>query len=296
MPQVPWPYAKPEALPGLSISAGGSDIKVKKNKTKALTPGSYGKVEVEEDGTLQLSTGDYFIEELILKKNVDLEIDLATGPVAINVEKKIDVDKNLTTTLSPLGDVDSRYVTFAALEDVSVGQGSKLVGQVITPRGKVDLKKNVTLLGSICAEEVDADRNDVLVFHDEGFTGPSPSFMASTAAADVAVEVTQNVEQAVASPIVETAAEVPAEYRLYNNYPNPFNHETRISYGLPESAHVKLTLYDMLGRRVRVLVDGVRAAGTHEAVFDASPLPSGTYLYRLDTPAGSFVGSMLLVK
>ena len=51
-----------------------------------------------------------------------------------------------------------------------------------------------------------------------------------------------------------------------------------------------------LGRQVRVLVDGTREAGTHEVVFDTSDLPSGTYLYRLETPQGSFVRTMLLMK
>ena len=57
-----------------------------------------------------------------------------------------------------------------------------------------------------------------------------------------------------------------------------------------------LVIYDVLGRQVQVLVDGVRQAGTYEAVFEAGNLPSGTYLYRLETPQGSFVQTMLLLK
>ena len=59
---------------------------------------------------------------------------------------------------------------------------------------------------------------------------------------------------------------------------------------------VRLVIYDVLGRQVRVLVDGTREAGTHEVVFEAGNLPSGTYLVRLVTPAGSFVQTMQLVK
>ena len=91
-------------------------------------------------------------------------------------------------------------------------------------------------------------------------------------------------------------AEVPAGYVLESNYPNPFNPQTTIRFGMPESAQVRLVVFDVLGRQVRVLVDGVREAGTHEVVFDARALPSGTYLYRLETPAGSFVQMMQLVK
>jgi hypothetical protein len=65
---------------------------------------------------------------------------------------------------------------------------------------------------------------------------------------------------------------------------------------LPESADVRLVVYDVLGRVVARLVAGEQGAGWHEAVFDGSLLPSGVYLYRLE--AGSFTQSrtMLLVK
>ena len=90
--------------------------------------------------------------------------------------------------------------------------------------------------------------------------------------------------------------EVPSGYVLEGNYPNPFNPETRIRFSMTESAQVKLVVYDVLGRQVRVLVDGAYKAGTHEVIFEAGDLPSGTYLYRLETPAGSFVQTMLLLK
>ena len=91
-------------------------------------------------------------------------------------------------------------------------------------------------------------------------------------------------------------AEVPSEYVLEGNYPNPFNPQTTIRFGVPASAVVRLVVYDVLGRQVRVLVEGMREAGTHEVVFEANGLPSGTYLARLETPAGSFVQMMQLVK
>ncbi len=147
----------PVTLPALSFSASGDEIKVNENQTLPLAPGSYGKVEVEKGATLQLSTGEYFFEELLLKETANLEVDIPTGPVTVNVQKKIDIDKNLMTTLTPLGIVDSRYLTFNTLEDVQVGEGSRLVGQFIAPLGKVSLKTDVSLNGSIAAEEIDVD-------------------------------------------------------------------------------------------------------------------------------------------
>jgi len=98
-----------------------------------------------------------------------------------------------------------------------------------------------------------------------------------------------------ARAVAEEAA-VPQGYALYHNYPNPFNPVTTIRFDLPESAQVRLVIYDVLGRQVRVLVDGVREAGMHEVVFKAGALPSGTYLVRLEMPQGSFMQMMQLVK
>ncbi len=95
---------------------------------------------------------------------------------------------------------------------------------------------------------------------------------------------------------LEQVQEVPEVFALESNYPNPFNPQTTIRFDVPESAVVRLVVYDVLGRQVRVLVDGARAAGRHEVVFEAGDLASGTYLYRLETPAGHFVKTMLLMK
>lgn len=88
----------------------------------------------------------------------------------------------------------------------------------------------------------------------------------------------------------------PMAYRLYENYPNPFNPTTTISYDLPSDAEVVLKVYDMLGREVRTLVDEWQRVGRHRVLLDASNLSSGAYIYQLR--AGSFTDrkKMLLVK
>ena len=90
--------------------------------------------------------------------------------------------------------------------------------------------------------------------------------------------------------------ELPNGYALEQNYPNPFNPTTSIAFSLPQSAQVNLTVYDVLGRRVATLVNGHLAAGQHQVQFEASSLPSGMYLYRLSTPAGSITQKMMLLK
>ncbi|MFB3130904.1 MAG: T9SS type A sorting domain-containing protein, partial [Rhodothermales bacterium] len=119
---------------------------------------------------------------------------------------------------------------------------------------------------------------------------------AAAAAMPVAAQIKVVGEGDVASALEEAESDVPVRFVLGQNYPNPFNPQTTIRFSVPESAQVKLAVYDVLGREVRVLVDGTREAGRHEVVFDASGLPSGTYLVRLVTPAGSFVQTMQLMK
>lgn len=77
------------------------------------------------------------------------------------------------------------------------------------------------------------------------------------------------------------------DFRLHQNYPNPFNPSTYIRYDIPRESHVRLTVYNMLGQQVATLVDEEHTPGTYEKIFEASYLPTGLYMYRLQ--AGDFV-------
>jgi len=99
--------------------------------------------------------------------------------------------------------------------------------------------------------------------------------------------------QIVTSTDVAQADQLPRTYGLDQNYPNPFNPSTTIRYALPHRSFVTLAVYNTLGQHVAVLVQGEREAGYHEAVFDASGLASGVYLYRLQ--AGDFIQTKRLV-
>lgn len=79
-------------------------------------------------------------------------------------------------------------------------------------------------------------------------------------------------------------------------YPNPFRDRATIRYEIRDGGHVRLAVYDVLGREVRTLVDGVQHAGTYKAVFESAGLPSGLYLYRLESSGRTLSGTMLLLK
>jgi hypothetical protein len=77
-----------------------------------------------------------------------------------------------------------------------------------------------------------------------------------------------------------------SNFILHQNYPNPFNPRTEIVFSLEERENISLTVYDSLGGRVQVLLNGILDAGSHRAIFDASDLPSGVYYYQLKATSG----------
>jgi hypothetical protein len=88
----------------------------------------------------------------------------------------------------------------------------------------------------------------------------------------------------------------PSKFALAQNYPNPFNPTTNIQYTLKSTGNVSLKVYDVVGRQVASLVDGIQNAGNHEVKFLASDLASGVYFYRLVSPSGTLVMKMMLMK
>jgi hypothetical protein len=88
----------------------------------------------------------------------------------------------------------------------------------------------------------------------------------------------------------------PDTYCLQQNYPNPFNAQTTIGYSVPEQAHVFIDIFDLLGRKVETLNQGMQAAGQYRVIWDASMFSSGMYLYRITAGEKALTGRMLLLK
>jgi len=86
------------------------------------------------------------------------------------------------------------------------------------------------------------------------------------------------------------------EFTLDQNYPNPFNPSTQIQYALPEATLVSLEVFNSVGQMVMELMNGKKSAGYHTAIFDASGLSSGVYLYKLTTPSFTETRKMILIK
>lgn len=87
-----------------------------------------------------------------------------------------------------------------------------------------------------------------------------------------------------------------SEFKLFDNHPNPFNPVTKITWQSPVNGHQTLKVYDILGREVAILVDEYREAGRYEIEFDGTSLPSGMYIYRIQSGSYSAVKKMILSK
>jgi probable HAF family extracellular repeat protein len=101
--------------------------------------------------------------------------------------------------------------------------------------------------------------------------------------------------------VEEEKSQLPKETHLYQNYPNPFNPSTVISYQLSVSSNVKLSIYNLLGQKIKTLVNSFQSAGEHSITWDAmnetnNPMSSGMYFYRLETDNQALQMKMLLIR
>ena len=103
------------------------------------------------------------------------------------------------------------------------------------------------------------------------------------------------------STSVASESSIPEEFDLAQNYPNPFNPTTAIHYRLAEEGPVELTIFDLMGQRVRQLISGDHTAGSHQVIWDGRgdngmSVASGVYFYRLRSSGGGITRRMLLLR
>ena len=98
------------------------------------------------------------------------------------------------------------------------------------------------------------------------------------------------------TPAGDLPAELPLVWNLEQNYPNPFNPATEIRYTVPNTERMTLKVFNVMGQEVATLVNGLVNAGSYVAAFDATDLPSGVYVYRLESESFTASHKMLLLK
>ena len=152
----------------------------------------------------------------------------------------------------------------------------------------------------VCYDEITEDDTDGNGYQEHEFT-PEISFYRTPGMGQ-----NHNRCRAMSSPIeddmVALGSEItPTEFALYQNYPNPFNPTTTIDYDLTRGGSIDLTIFDLMGRRIRTLVHGNQKPGFKSVIWDATddfarPVSAGLYFYKLETLHRSFTKKMLLLK
>ena len=305
-------------------------MKVKKKKAADLAPNdeanpAYGALKAENKSTVTLHSGIYYFERIEMKQDAELFIQIDAGaPVTINIKEKLDLDHNAAITIDggDAGDVlfnVSSFDTLPADDDddddddddggddddddkgkgkgkskkdddgdddghktsIRIGHHVRFAGTIYAPQSRIKVEDQAEVEGALIGSRIEFKKN-------VAFTGNLAGHLDLSSAPIVAKPVTSN--QA-----------IPERFALLPNYPNPFNPETTIRFSLPEAVHVQLDIYDILGQKVRRLMDDDLSAGSHQVRWNGRDdrdraMSSGMFFYRVQAGEFHAAGRMLLLR
>lgn len=181
--------------------------------------------------------------------------------------------------------LQSGIVTAEVLDNLQVritvsGTTSNVAGELVDNNGTVVAVNNKTSSNPFTLIAPSAGTYTV----NAGFKNPSKQWGTTSAV----INITGTDES-----LIDIS---PTNFKLYNNYPNPFNPSTKIRYAIPQTAFAVLKVYSITGQEVATLINEEKTPGVYEVNFDATKLSSGVYIYRLQ--AGSFIDvkEMVLLK
>ena len=163
----------------------------------------------------------------------------------------------------------------------------------------LDVAITVNTTSSVAGELVDANGTVVAVNNSTGnnpftLTAPGPgTYTVNAGFKSPSPRRWDSVLVSISVTDVQDNSLNPSAYKLYANYPNPFNPSTTLVYSLPEASLTSLKIYDAIGNEVAVVVDEINSAGIHQTEFDAAGLSSGIYYYTLQ--AGSFIETRKMI-
>ena len=182
-------------------------------------------------------------------------------------------------------------VTFNAVDNRGVIKLSWKTASEIN-NARFHIYRNDIVIASIEGAGTSSEPHHYTFIDSTVIPGESYSYLLSDV--NFANKETKHTDKAICITMLQS--DIPKEFALKANYPNPFNPGTMINYELPEKSHVMLTIYNMNGKVVSTLVKGSIPAGFHEVYWDASGFSSGLYIYRLT--AGNYVKTrkMVLIK
>jgi hypothetical protein len=223
--------------------------------------------------------------------NAPVLANIETSPVKMTSGKTA-AQVSATITLTDIDNADLDSAVVQIVSDYKAGKDTLLFAKVGKISGRFDrVNGTLTLFG------VDTKANYQAAIRSVRYENIMSDPLASTRTISLFV----NDGQLNSNTLTRTVTITPSVFFLYHNYPNPFNPSTTIAYSLPERAKVDLVVYDILGRRVKELINKEEDAGYYRYKFDANGLASGVYIYVLTTKAASgkdFISAkkMILLK
>ncbi|MFC2093440.1 T9SS type A sorting domain-containing protein, partial [Bacteroidota bacterium] len=249
----------------------------------------YPIVNKDVAGHIGANTSHGFFESYFARREREAEIII---PIGSDVLEGIQIED---LSIDYLRNFGIKYISLAEIStDNYISTNLVLLEAINSEQNTVAF-----LLDSIDQQyaEIDTGGCITLYFFDNPDNSPPSGYMR-----EYILETTGRYDKASGSSPQDNLIlgnknkETPLSYKLYNNYPNPFNPVTQIKYQIPKSSYVSLKVYDLLGREIATLVKDKLNAGNYEVVFNGSNLASGVYIYKLQ--AGDFVDvkKMVLIK
>jgi len=217
------------------------------------------------------------------------DFDVAT--TSVDDEGDVSADENLVYVYDPVE--DAPYYGIAAL-----GEGVSLSGYSTTATTADDAQLFDAMTMEVDTATVAQERAAALGTGPYSIAaGTSTTVQFAYVAGADETEIIANAQAAQADVIVAAEASAPeGTYVLGSAYPNPVSARTTIGFELPVAQDVTLKVYDVLGREVATLIDGVRQAGPQSVEFDVASLPSGVYVYRLEAGSTQLMERMTVVR
>lgn len=243
------------------------------------------------------NTGHYLNHEYISRADYDAnwENDLANGIVRLApgtydyYSQWVMFSDSTYVPVSDKGPVYYGIMTIAVSEDGHEAEiAAPFWGFLKTPEGDniIDVNRNIIVSASLEASGELSEEAIIL-----GYTPGSQSVWGSNTAEPFSYYVKSSLVD------VEHGENlIPETVVINQNYPNPFNPSTIISFALPQTMDVNIIVYNSLGQKVKELVNGAMAAGSHTVEMDGSDLTSGMYFYRIATPGYSQTMKMILLR
>jgi hypothetical protein len=280
------------ALPAFeSGTPGSNDYVLSNGQTATLPAGNYNNVILQPHSTLFLTPGwTYNFKTLLVKSNAQL---LFNAPAHVRIVGGFEADQSSYVGPANGSSITQSDIVFyvQTVDQTSsfvkaslFGPSATIFANVYTPNGTIWLEDGTSSTGAYVA-------TDVLV-------GKKVTITLGTAFSGLA-KSSSGWDKAPTASILPS--EIPTNFSLSQNFPNPFNPSTEIRYGLPKASRVTLTIYNALGQEVAQLADEMQDAGYHQMRWNGTnrnglPVSTGVYFYRLRAEGFVDIKKMLLVK